>query len=706
MEHEKVTSLVMNETGNLVYLSDLDTYELLYANGAILRLIGLPESDLSYVGKKCHEVLQGLDHPCEFCTNAKLTLTEFYDWEFYNSHLAEHYLLKDKLVMIDEKAVRLEIANNITQTAREKLRLKSRLTVEETLVRCIHTLIEQGNVQSAIESLLQILVDYYDGDRGYIFEFDLPANTLNNTYEWCRDGIEHQIENLQGIAMEAIARWMEQFNKTGEFFITSLGKTVDVNSSEYQILHAQGISSLVAAPLMFDGVITGFIGVDNPLINMEDLSLLTSVTCFIIEDLQKRRLMKQLRDMSFMDMLTGVKNRNCYLKTLADLEMNPPKTLGVIYVDMNGLKIINDTCGHNYGDMLLHEIARLMDNVFPGDVYRIGGDEFVALLKEITEAELTAGVCEIRKLIDADGRIHVSIGSSWGQGFIKINEQVNYADSLMYAEKQAYYKNMKNKQYNQNSKNAKELIDSIENGDFVVYLQPKMDLQTGQIVGAEALIRRQDTKGNLILPGNFIPFYENEEIVRHIDFFTLERSCQILAEWRKKGAPLPKISVNFSRITLMEYRVVDAISAICSKYGIEPKHIGIEVTESVSRMGIELLGPLMKELKTAGFTISLDDFGCKYSNLSILTSLNFDELKIDQSLINSLSSNERSRIIVEHTLALCKDLHVTTSVAEGIETAQQAEILRATNCAHGQGFYFARPMSLEQFYEDYLMSAE
>ena len=186
--------------------------------------------------------------------------------------------------------------------------------------------------------------------------------------------------------------------------------------------------------------IIGFLGVDNPSANTNDLTLLKSVTFFVMDDIRKRKLFARLEEMSFTDMLTGLGNRNKYISTLEEIEKNPPKTLGIIYMDLNGLKIINDTYGHIYGDEMLKRIAGILINIFKEDVFRIGGDEFVVFCNNTSEEKFKEDIRYLRKIIDLDKDLSVSIGTDWNTGKIMVDKQIARADKFMYAEKKNYYK--------------------------------------------------------------------------------------------------------------------------------------------------------------------------------------------------------------------------------------------------------------------------
>lgn len=439
MNYDELRTIILNESENAIYISDPFTYELVYMNRFGMKLLDIKKQE-DLEGKKCYELLQGEKKPCEFCTNSKLEKKKFYTWMHYNKKLNEHFYIKNKNIEVNGRKLRLEIATNITKNEMEKQRLKFELSNEQTLVQCIETLAKNNNTEMAINELLKIIAEFYCGDRAYIFEINYVNQTISNTYEWCGEGISNEIRNLQKIPLEAVERWLDEFKKKGEFYITSVGKNVKKESIEYEVLVAQGIESLVVAPLMENNEIVGFLGVDNPAINTNNLTLLKSVTFFVMDDINKRKLLAKLEEMSFMDILTGLGNRNKYIETLERIEKNPPETLGIIYADLNGLKIMNDTYGHAYGDKILKRIAEILINIFKKDVFRIGGDEFVVFCKNITKEKFKTNVEYLRTAVDLDKEISLSIGFHWNTGEIKIDEQIAYADKLMYDEKKTYYK--------------------------------------------------------------------------------------------------------------------------------------------------------------------------------------------------------------------------------------------------------------------------
>lgn len=700
MNYEQLSSVIMDESEDIIYLADPHTYELVYLNKSAIKRLG--ERTERYRGKKCYEVLQGLDKPCPFCNNDILTKDKFVKWRHHNELYDLYASIKDKLVEIDGKDYRLEIASDITEMENARRQLQQQLNLQKTMLKCVETLNIEEDIDEAINRLLSIIGTFYRADRAYIFEFVDGGKLLDNTYEWCKKGVVPQIDNLQQVPSSSVDRWMVEFERVGEFYITSMGKEVSKDSIEYEVLEPQGIESLMAAPMRHNDKIIGFIGVDNPSVNLNMVELLKTMSLFIINDLKKAEMNRKMYELSYKDMLTGIGNRNMYISVMDNFEENPPEALGVVFVDINGLKIANDKFGHDYGDRMIKSVAEGMYNIFGEETYRIGGDEFVAFMVDCTKEEFEDKVLALRGYEQEESFCAFSIGADFCVGNVNILQQLEHSDSMMYSEKQRYYSKKNNDRRSRDHYLAKELHDDIAAGRFKVLLQPKIDLRTEKVVGAEALVRKVDSEGNVVPPTRFIPLLESEGIVGQVDMFVLDSVCKTLKEWQDKGHELINVSVNFSRITLAEIEIVERTKELVESYGISPENITIEITETVSKISEDYLKKLIDALQEVGFNIALDDFGSKYSNLSILTNIDFHELKMDKSLIDDITTNPKTQIVVLHGINICKDLDNTTSLAEGIELKEQLNMLKKLGCDEGQGYFFSKPIPIEEFYAKYI----
>ena len=691
---------ILNELEDIIYIADIETHELLFLNAAAARILSQKDGD-ALVGRKCYEVLQGKTSPCEFCTNKFLSRESFYTWEYTNLKYERHLLVKDKLFVWKNKKMRFEIAIDITERQKEKEQIEHDLKTQSVIVESLQILDQEHDLEQAIEKIMGTLGRHHLADRGYVFEFDEKEGLAKNTYEWCANGIAPQKQALQRVPLRDMHRWLTAFKEKGEVLIQSLPREVDASSAEYQALHAQGIESLMAVPIMDEGRIAGCLGVDNPRYAFGDTLLLKSVAYFIKSHMEKRRTKAYLEKLSLTDSLTGLGNRNKYIAMLRKMNADETRDFGVAFIDINGLKAANDAFGHDYGDQILVKIANILRDVFGDGAFRTGGDEFIILCPGFSKEEFTEKAHVLRRKLAETPDCHVSCGIAWEKSVEDIEAFIKYTDELMYIEKQSYYKNTLGKRTLHHSSIMEETLRGLDHGEFLVHFQPKISLKSGELGGAEALIRKLDHNGELIPPMKFIPLLESELLIRHIDLFVLHQVCRTIKRWRTHSAKAVPVSVNLSRLTLMEHNIVEKLSAVCALYDVPCHLIDIEVTESIGAINPESLKVVSHQLRKEGFSLSLDDFGSKYCNFSILANIEFTCLKLDKSLIASLCINNRSRMVAKHCIQLCMDIEGISSVAEGIENEQQLNLLKKYNCDYGQGYYFSKPISIYDFEQRY-----
>lgn len=688
---------LVEELDEIIYVSDPVTYDLYYMNRPGAEIMGYTGD--SYLGKKCYEVLQGADSPCPFCTNHLLRYDQNYLWEFSNPHLGRHYILKDKLIDWNGKPARMEFAIDITAKENVSRQLSDKLEIEKVIVDCIRSLFSTDNLTQAIGLVLKSIGTFYDADRVYIFEIDYSENVCNNTYEWCNDGIQPQIDFLQHVDIHLIDRWIDSFHRREPVIIEDLEALRDVYPSEYEALHVQNIRSLRALPFTIHNRLSGYIGLDNPAAHKDDLSLLDSLSYFIMNEVSKRRMQARLHSMSYHDALTGLPNRNSYIEYLA--QERQLRSLGVAVADINGLKHINENHGHEAGDRTIRQTSSILCRHFDErTIFRLSGDEIVILAENLSREEFIEKIRALKEELnrDWDG---VTLGYTWSDMDINVKQLVNHADELMYIEKQSYYKRSASSSKHHDPVAISRLRHAIDAGCFEMYLQPKADIRTGKISGAEALVRLHHPQHGLLQPIDFVPTLEKEKLIQYIDLFIYEEVCRTLSRWREQGASLFPISLNFSRITMLESNLLPTLEEIYSRYDVPRELIEIEITETIGEMERETIAEIGSNIRKLGFGISLDDFGAKYTSMSMLTIMKFDMLKLDRSLVYNLAQNADSRTVVKYIIEMCREMGAK-SIAEGVETEEQLALLRGLDCDMAQGYLFSKPVPCSEFEKKYL----
>ncbi len=689
-ESNKNSTHILDSTDSVIYISDIDTYELLYLNSACIEAVGNPTED-QWRNGKCYKVLQGLDKPCEFCTNHLLKEDEFYEWSYYNPMIDGTFLLKDKLIPFDGRLARLEIATNISKITTLERELQEKLEDERFLANCVEMLHTGKEPTVSIYKLLESVANYYNGERSYIFEVSSCGKYIRNTFEWCKDGASSYKGSLQDFEVSQFTYIFEKCKQEAAFFMNAKELDENKNEIEYNLMAMHNLENLIVGPILSQNhtQLTGFVGVDNPQSNNEKPFIIQSVAKFIANFLDETELVTKLNKLSYYDTLTGIKNRQSYNDFIKQLDKKHIDSLGVIYIDIKGLSTINDSKGVLFGDSVLKKLAKILSNIFDSDVYRVGGDEFIVLKQNMVENVFEEKIDALRQELNKENDFNVTIGYTWNPNYDKAIEKTEHYEN---ADK---YKRILNN----------NLEMEIKNNKFVVFLQPQLDFATGKVLSAEALVRRKGAKGVFQPPIAFIPFYEKEGIISKIDTFVLETVCKTLKEWKEDGKThIESVAVNCSRMTIAEEGIVEKFSGICSKYGINKSQIVIEITETTNEISESVLMEIIQSFNDAGFSVSLDDFGCGYSNLTSFVISDFDEVKIDMKLINDIHENEKSKALTEVVLVLCNKLNGLISVAEGVECKEQSEILKEMGCTKGQGYYFDKPMQIDEFTKKYILN--
>ena len=694
----------LNDISELMYVADLETHELLFINETGRKTFHLDEA----AGQKCYRVLQGFSQPCPFCTNRQLVPGETYTWEYTNPITQRHYLLKDRLLEWEGRAARLEIAFDITEAEAEKQSLKRTLDAEQMLMECVRALYREHDLRQSVPPVLEQLGRYLSADRTYlIFE---RGGLLYNDYEWCAEGVVPQRALLQGMPLSTIDRWLPFFDRQECVVVEDIEELRERSPLEYNLLRKQDIARLVVAPLEQDGQLRGCVGVDNPLAqNMRTIpSVLQTLGYFLMLAYRRAESERELSRLSYYDTLTSFFNRNRFMEDTETLsaQMGP---VGIVYLDVNGLKDINDRHGHAFGDKVLVECAQQMQEVFEGaNFYRIGGDEFVIICPGTARGDFEAQVRALRQRFQAKASCRAAIGARWTPQLEDLQQVIANADAEMYEDKKEFYRqNPASNRYRHHSDEVLHLSDpqvlqrEILQNRFVVYLQPKISSSDRTAVGAEALVRYQPRSGSLVLPGNFLPLLEESQTVSQIDFYVFQFACSRLKEWADQGKQAMPVSVNFSRCSLAQPDFVQRLDGLCRQYGVEKKYLEIEITETARESDGVDLKALIGDLRRAGFIVSIDDFGTEYANLALLSSVEFDVLKLDKTLVDDLAGNHRARTVVESIVDICKKMGIQV-VAEGIETEEQLSVLRDCGVELAQGFLFSRPIPIEEYEENYL----
>lgn len=431
---------------------------------------------------------------------------------------------------------------------------------------------------------------------------------------------------------------------------------------------------------------------------------------------------REIEFLAFHDALTGLPNRALLMdrlkRAISYAERSGDK-VALLFLDLDNFKLINDTLGHMVGDELLKSVAaRLRQSVRDTDtVSRQGGDEFVVVVVDVADAEDIAATTE-KLLAKLSGTLDIGGHEIPTSGSIGISIYpddtrdpdilLKNADTALYEAKSAgrntyrFFAEHMNVEASQYLKTRHGLQRALDRGEFVLYYQPQVDLATGQVIAAEALIRWRHPEQGLVPPGRFIPVAEDSGLIVPIGAWVLREACRQIAAWDRAGLPAIVVAVNLSAVQFKRDKIDEAVARAIADAGIEPSRLELELTESLLISDTENVLTTVRHLKAIGVQLSIDDFGTGYSSLSYLKRFRVDKLKIDQSFVRDLASDPESAAIVQAIIQMAHSLNLRT-VAEGVETAQMLEIITRYQCNEAQGYHFSRPVPAEEF-AAYLMA--
>ena len=467
----------------------------------------------------------------------------------------------------------MDIHKNLDQTT-ELDTARNDLAVEKKLVACIENLVMNNDFTEAVNSVLTTILEHYDADRAYIFEFH------RNTYETCREGITPQIENLQAVPIDVVARWVDSFEdqeqKINIIADVDALKDDPARRIEYDWLHLQGIKSLVAVPVFIKGKLHGLLGIDNPRAHMGAPALLMQLTYIVANELQKHLLTEELMKKSYQDPLTGLNNRLAYDEIIEHLR-GKGISIGVGFLDINGLKWINDTLGHDMGNKAIQKICLILkEHIEQQFVYRISGDEFVVIWPDVDYKVFMSTVEDLEAALVNEKDI-ASFGYVWGTEE-DVGIAVRKAEKVMQTAKNKFYAT-NNQLRDKRPGYLDALLQEFRDSTFVPYLQPLYSIKSDKVYGAEVLVRKIDPHGHVHVPIEFIAIMEREHMISMVDFTMLREACELIQTW-KPVWPHIVLNVNFSRNTLMEPDYLERVDEILAETGANPAQLIFEITES------------------------------------------------------------------------------------------------------------------------------
>lgn len=596
--------------------------------------------------------------------------------------------------------------------------LKSELEAEHFILTQMAELGKVRNVrecQVAINNLLEKIGHFTKADRAYIV--DEKDGCYYNTYEWCNEGIEPQINQLQNLRAEDMPYWIPKLSSGESIFIEDLENVKETMPVEYEILKPQNIHTLIVFPIILSNTLKGFIGVDNP--NIKDakdvIRLLAALGSYLGTTRENASVYAKLEYRLNYDSLTKAYNRYGFYKNAQKLIKEHTDTeYCLILSDIKSFKLINEIYGENIADKILIDEVNIIRQKMKGNsvLGRLNGDIIAMVIPKeyLSEKEFS----DMIKLLsdrysNKNFRLHIYLGVY----YIKdVNETIrqmvdkvslvimkskgNMSNYILYYDENSYRNDIFKQQL------IGEFETALNENQFCMYLQPQTD-KDGNMLGAEALIRWNHPNMGLIMPGAFIECFEDAGLIYRLDNYIWEEAAKQLKIWKDSGYNY-YISVNISAKDFYHIDVYQTFKNLVSKYGIDTDKLHIEITETALSEDKQAAHKTIERLHDEGFIIEIDDFGSGYSSFNFLKDVCADVIKIDRVFLKKSSHEERGEQILRSIISLSHDIGMDV-ITEGVENVDQLSMLAKMNCDWFQGYYFSKPITVGDFEEKYGIKA-
>ena len=596
--------------------------------------------------------------------------------------------------------------------------LKSELEAEHFILTQMAELGKVRNVrecQVAINNLLEKIGHFTKADRAYIV--DEKDGCYYNTYEWCNEGIEPQINQLQNLRAEDMPYWIPKLSSGESIFIEDLENVKETMPVEYEILKPQNIHTLIVFPIILSNTLKGFIGVDNP--NIKDakdvIRLLAALGSYLGTTRENAAVYAKLEYRLNYDSLTKAYNRYGFYKNAQKLIKEHTDTeYCLILSDIKSFKLINEIYGENIADKILIDEVNIIRQKMKGNsvLGRLNGDIIAMVIPNeyLSEKEFS----DMIKLLsdrysNKNFRLHIYLGVY----YIKdVNETIrqmvdkvslvimkskgNMSNYILYYDENSYRNDIFKQQL------IGEFETALNENQFCMYLQPQTD-KDGNMLGAEALIRWNHPNMGLIMPGAFIECFEDAGLIYRLDNYIWEEAAKQLKIWKDSGYNY-YISVNISAKDFYHIDVYQTFKNLVSKYGIDTDKLHIEITETALSEDKQAAHKTIERLHDEGFIIEIDDFGSGYSSFNFLKDVCADVIKIDRVFLKKSSHEERGEQILRSIISLSHDIGMDV-ITEGVENVDQLSMLAKMNCDWFQGYYFSKPITVGDFEEKYGIKA-
>ncbi len=581
---------------------------------------------------------------------------------------------------------------------------------------------EKKDVDKAIRLILKRVAEYYDLSAVRILEHVSGEYVIKCTYEWTRD----KSYELRGNVWEAnefeMAQMLNKIDGDSDRMYEEKGSVI-CNGEE--LFELNNVKSFLRCGMHNGGKYSGnidFVDYENDRswseLEKRTLKTLTRlVSLYLLKVKAHDEAARAVEDLTSFDKVTGMLKYEKFVKRMKSLlpSVSHDTRSVVMNMDLSNFKYLNELYGYQVGDHVLKNFSEYIGEVLPGITLmsRVAADNIVAFavlpvgatVDESMQRMKDAGAAFCQDINNTYSNIHLELNC----GFYLVDDHrmepadavanANMARKLAKSYKRhecVLYTEELDKENRAQLEIAFSMRKALENREFVVFYQPKIDSVSRKIVGAEALIRWQKPDGTMLFPDSFIPIFERTGTIVELDYYVYDSVCRYLRKRIDENMPVVPVSMNVSRVHMMQDKIIDYVESLMAKYQIDPKLLEFEITESLYVENLDIAVNLVKKFKKLGVKVSIDDFGSGYSSLNVLRKLPIDILKLDKVFLEDYLDNSQDQIIVISVVDMAKKLKIKV-LCEGIETEGQADFLEKSGCDFMQGYYFSKPVAEVKF---------
>ena len=665
---------------DIICIIDEESLEIVYINK-----VGIEKFGKLRKKQKCYEYFYNFNNPCKNCPYAigetclkDKTIGHYHSRRTIIEICNKKYIL---IVLYDTEDIENKVINNKDKALYEKLLSgMSDVNIED-------------KIEAQIKHTLVIIKDIFKAKSVTLLRKpktkDFPTITVKD--DDYKDFVYNPIMKTSIYNDDEISD--ELFSNN--YVLIETESLKEKYPSEYLEIRNDGITNFGLMIWNIDDYRFDMV-IENYKIDVEDERVYKVIYSYLLFALKSFLYNQGLYRLSNKDLLTNLYNRNKYNNDMQEYSKNTHDRVGVLFLDLDKLKVINDSFGHTHGDKLIRDTSSVLKECFDfADIYRMGGDEFIVIAKNCEFIKFNNAAIKLRNLL-GEQNIFASYGICYEQIDAIISNMVDIAENEMYI-----YKRKNHEEYNfdiQKEKFINDFREEVKQGKYFILLQSKMNPYTNEISGAEALIRYQG-ESKIEYPNSFIPLFEKNNCIDLLDYFMIEHVCMIQKTLKEQYHKIVPISVNISKSTLLMNHFEKYLINTLNKYGLNHEDISLEITErsNVSSEDILLYG---SKIQKHGIVLEIDNFGTSFTNLSFINANVFSVLKIDRSLICHLIDNEITYKLIDFVIEECHKKNILI-LAEGVELESEMNLVKKLGVDLVQGYYYEKPMLVVDFEKKY-----